>query len=106
MNLSALVGRSLVVAAFALAARPQPYPRSPELSDRLTRIALAKGMLSDHGIDVYLSNHVALVQGAVRTSGDSVLLANVLALEPEVRRIDNRLIAHGAGLISSSDKSH
>ena len=92
-------------AAFALSPSPQPYTRSPELSDRLTRIAQAKGMLSDRGIDVYLSNHVALVQGAVRTPGDSVLLANVLALEPEVRHIDNRLVTQGVGSISSNNNS-
>ena len=78
------------------AARPQqPYIRSPELSDRLTQIARSKGLLSGPGIDVYLGNNVVLLQGAVRTPSDCVLLASVLALEPEVRQIDNRLVAIG-----------
>ncbi|MGO9110977.1 MAG: hypothetical protein ACLP9L_17280 [Thermoguttaceae bacterium] len=79
------------------AARPQqPYTRSPELSDRLTQIARSKGLLAGPGIDVYLSNNnVALLQGAVGTPGDCVMLAKVLALEPEVQQIENRLVAIG-----------
>ncbi len=92
-------------AASASAARPQPYTRSPDLSGRLTRIARTKGMLSGHGIDVYLSNNMALLQGTVRTPGDRVLLANVLALEPEVRQIDNRLVVEGYGTLSSNRES-
>jgi hypothetical protein len=92
-------------AAWASAARPQPYIRSPELSDLLMRIARAKGMLAGKGIDVYLSNNIALLQGTVRTPGDCILLANVLALEPEVRQIDNRLVVEGSGTLSSNRKS-
>ena len=78
------------------AARPQqPYIRSRELSDRLTQIARSKGLLAGPGIDVYLGNNIALLQGAVGTPGDCVLLASVLALEPEVQQIDNRLVAIG-----------
>ena len=47
------------------------------------------------GIDVYLSNNIALLHGTVRTLSDCVLLAKVLALEPGVRQIDNRLVAFG-----------
>ena len=88
-------------AAPALPRGTQPYARSPELSDRLTRIARSKGMLAGQGIDVYLSNGIARLQGAVRTPGDSLLLAGVLALEPEVRQIDNRLVAEGPGVLTS-----
>jgi hypothetical protein len=91
--------------ASASAMRPQPYARSPELSDRLTRLARTNGMLSGQGIDVYLSNDIALLLGTVRTPGDCVLLANVLALEPAVRQIDNRLAAEGSGTLSSNRKS-
>jgi len=80
----------------------QRYTRSPELSDRLTRIARSKGMLVGRGIDVYLSNNVALLQGTVPTAADRALLANVTALEPEVRQIDNRLVTEGGGPLSSS----
>ena len=61
----------------------------------MTQIARSKGLLSGPGIDVYLGNNVALMQGAVCTPSDCVLLASVLALEPEVRQIDNRLVAIG-----------
>jgi len=71
----------------------------------LTRIARTKGMLSGQGIDVYLSNNVARLEGTVRTPGDCVLLASVLALEPGVRQIDNRLVAEGSGTLSSNRKS-
>ena len=81
----------------AASAPPQPYVRSPELSDRLTRIAVAKGMLAGQGIDVLLSNSIARLQGTVHTPDNCVLLANVLALEPEVSQIDNRLVVEGAG---------
>ena len=73
----------------------QPYVRSPELSALLTRIARSKGMLSGEGIDVYMSNRAARLEGVVRTPANRVLLANVLALEPEVRQIDNRLVPEG-----------
>ena len=79
-----------------LAARPQqPFARSPGLSDRLTQIARSKGILPGQGIDVYLSNNVALLHGTVRAPSDRLLLANILALEPEVRQVDNRLVAFG-----------
>jgi hypothetical protein len=99
------VPRAGTRAASASAVRPQLSTRSPELSDRLTRIARTKGILVGQGIDVYLSNSIAILQGTVRTSGDCALLASVLALEPEVRQIDNRLVAEGAGAISSNCKS-
>ena len=86
-------------------ARPQPYARSPELSDLLTRIARTKGMLSGHGIDVYMSNDIALLQGTVRTPGDRVLLANILGLEPTVQQIDNRLVVERSDAISSTRES-
>ena len=78
-----------------VAASPQPYSRSSELSDLLTHIARSKGLLSGPAIDVYVSNKVTLIQGAVGTPGDCVLLARVLALQPEVQQIDNRLVAVG-----------
>jgi hypothetical protein len=80
----------------------QPSVRSPDLSDRLTRIARAKGMLSGEGIDVYLSNSGAILRGTVRAPGNSVLLANLLALEPEVQQIDNQLVVEGTGTPSSA----
>ncbi len=81
----------------APAASPQqPYIRSPELSDRLTQIARSKGLLFGPAIDVYVSNNVVLIQGAVGTPSDSTLLASLLALEPDVVRIDNRLVALGS----------
>jgi hypothetical protein len=79
----------------------QSYTRSERLSDFLTRIARSKGILAGQAIDVYLSNNVALVQGAVHRPGDRVLLANVLNLEPEVSRIDNRLVVEGASTAAS-----
>ena len=88
-------GTGTPVAAAPPAASPrQPYSRSPELSDRLTQIARTKGLLFGPAIDVYLSNNVALMQGAVGTPGDCVLMAKVLALEPEVLQIDNRVGRH------------
>jgi hypothetical protein len=89
-------------AASASAARAEPYTRSPELSDRLTRIARTRGMLAAQAIDVCLSGNVALVQGAVRTQADRVLLGNVVGLEPDVSQIDNRLIVTGSGGLSSN----
>ena len=79
----------------ATATRPEPYVRSPELSDRLTRIARFRGMLAGSGVDVYLSGDVALVQGLVRTAANRTVLGNVLGLEPDVSRIDNRLAVQG-----------
>ena len=67
----------------------------------MTRIARSKGMLSGQGIDVYLSNDTARVQGTVRTAHDCVLLPSVLALEPDVRQIDNRLVVEGSGTASA-----
>lgn len=77
-----------------------PFARSAELSDRLTRIARAKGMLAGAALNVYLGNHVALLQGEVRSPGDRTLLANVIGLEPEVQQIDNQLVAAGSGDVS------
>lgn len=92
-------------AAHAALARPQYYARSPELSDRLTRIARQKGMLSGEGIDVYLGDRVARLEGMVRTSGDRSLLANVVGLEPEVKYVDNRLTTEGARSLSANRTS-
>ena len=83
--------------AAASAASPQLYIRSPQLSNRLTEIARSKHMVFGQGVDVYLGNNVAVLQGAVHTTADSALLASVLALEPDVRHIDNRLFIGGAG---------
>ena len=77
--------------ASVLSGRPQPYSFSPDLSDRITSIARARGMLASQGISVYLSNDIALLQGTVRTPSDRDTLASVLSLEPDVYRIDNRL---------------
>jgi hypothetical protein len=70
---------------------PQPFALSPDLSDRLTSIARNRGMLMSNGINVYLSNDTALIQGVVRTPSDRASLASVLGLEPDVARVDNRL---------------
>jgi hypothetical protein len=89
--------RAKFYTASVLSARRQPFSRSPELSDRLTGIARSRGMLVGKGINVYVSNDVALVQGTVRTSADSAALASVLGLEPDVEHIDNRLSVAAAG---------
>ncbi len=83
----------------------QPYYRSPELSDRLTQIARTKGLLFGPAIDVYVSNNVALIQGAVGTPSDSTQLATALAHEPGVLRIDNRLVALGSIQAAAQDPS-
>jgi hypothetical protein len=83
--------------ASALSARRQSFSRSPELSDRLTMIARTRGMLVGKGINVYISNDVAVVQGTVRSPADSAALASVLGLEPDVEHIDNRLSVAAAG---------
>ena len=88
-------------AAVASAARPQPFVFSAGLSALMTRIARSKGILAGQGIDVYMSNHVARMQGVIRLPADAVLLANVLALEPDVQNIDNRLVLEGADVPSS-----
>lgn len=98
---STVVIPSARMRAATASAAAQPYNRSPELSERLTRIARDKGMLSSRGIDVYLGNRVARLQGIVRTAGDRDLLANVVGLEPEVQAIDNRLVVEGAAAVSS-----
>ena len=83
------------------AAHAEPYVHSPELSARLTRIARMHRMLTGEAIDVYLSGNTALVQGVVRTAADRRVLGNVLGLEPDVSRIDNRLVVQGYGSLSS-----
>jgi hypothetical protein len=52
--------------------------------------------LASDAIDVYLRGNVALLQGAVRTHANRALLGNVVRLEPDVSRIDNRLAVAGA----------
>lgn len=71
--------------------RAPAYVRSAPLSDRLTQIARDRDMLVGQRIEVSLFGNIALIQGTVRTSADSTALANVLSLEPQVQRIDNRL---------------
>ena len=94
----------LRVAAAPPAASPQqPYSRSAELSDRLTQIARTKGLLFGPAIDVYVSNNVALIQGAVGTPSDSTQLATALAHKPGVLRIDNRLVAFGSIQATAQD---
>jgi hypothetical protein len=83
----------------------QPYSRSAELSDRLTQIARTKGLLFGPTIDIYVSNNVALIQGAVGTTSDSTQLATALAHEPGVLRIDNRLVALGSVQATAQDPS-
>jgi hypothetical protein len=78
----------------AASASPAPtasFVRSARLSERLTRIARGQNLLAGQDINVYLSNHVALLQGTVRAVGDRVLLANIVNLEPSVWQINNRL---------------
>ncbi len=48
----------------------------------------ARGMpVAGRGINVYMSNNVAVVEGGIRTAADRALLANVLSLEPGVGRV-------------------
>jgi hypothetical protein len=94
--------RANTPAANASFARPQSFARSPELSERLTRIARQRGMLAGQGIDVYLGDRVAVLKGVVRTSGDRSLLANVVGLEPEVQYVDNRLSTDGGNSLSAN----
>jgi hypothetical protein len=77
------------------AASVDTFTRSPELSDRLTRIARSRGMLVGPVIDVLVSGNVAMVQGKVRTQANRLLLGNIVGLEPDVSRIDNRLTVSG-----------
>lgn len=74
----------------------QPYARSAALSETLTRIARANGMLAGPGIDVYLSSNTARLEGTVHSPADGARLSRVLALEPGVRQIDNRLVVEAA----------
>jgi hypothetical protein len=62
----------------------------------VTQIARSKGLLFGPAIDVYVSNNVALIQGAVVTPSDSTELATALAQEPGVLLIDSRLVAVGS----------
>jgi hypothetical protein len=71
----------------------------------LTQIARTKGLLFGPAIDVYVSNNVALIQGAVGTPSDSTQLATALAHEPGVLRIDNRLVALGSIQATAQDPS-
>ncbi|MGA2062833.1 MAG: hypothetical protein ABSG67_20360 [Thermoguttaceae bacterium] len=89
--------RAKFYSASVLSARRQSFSRSPELSDRLTMLARTRGMLVGKGINVYMSNDVALIQGAVRSPADSAALASVLGLEPDVEHIDNRLSVAAGG---------
>ncbi len=85
-------GHSAGRAAFA---RTEPYLRSPELSALLTRIGQTRRMLAGPAINVYLSGNVALMRGVVRSTADRTVLRNVLGLEPNVSRIDDRLVVQG-----------
>lgn len=91
--------------ALPAASPRQSYSRSRELSDRLTQIARTKGLLFGPAIDVYVSNNVALIQGAVGTPSDSIQLATALAHEPGVLRIDSRLVALGSVQATAQDPS-
>jgi hypothetical protein len=90
-NILLLRGGALNVAP----SRAAQYVHSPELSERMTRIARNRGMLTGAEIDVALSSQIARLQGRVRTAYDRVLLANIAGLEPEVRQVDNRLTVEG-----------
>ena len=74
----------------------QPYARSAAMSETLTRIARANGMLAGPGVNVYVSNNTARLEGAVHSPADGALLSRVLALEPGVRQIDNHLVVEAA----------
>jgi hypothetical protein len=102
VNWNYTLGRDVSLAASPSAARAEPFRRSPELSNRLTRIAQSRGMLAGGAINVYLSGNVALIQGTLRTGANRTLLANVVGLEPNVSRIDNRLSVAPAGGYSSN----
>lgn len=93
------VARSVTGAASATPRDLRPATRSPELSERLTRLARSKGILSGPSITVYLSNNIARLEGTVHTSHDRALLASILGLEPVVRQIDNRLIVDESGIL-------
>jgi len=98
-NVSIAVG---VRAAASPSASEQSYVRWPELSDRLTRIARRNGMLAGPRIDVFRSNSTALLRGYVRTGENSIVLANVIGMEPGVQQVDNGLVVAGSDAISSS----
>ncbi len=72
------------------------FTRSPRLSELLTRIARDQNLLAGQGIEVYTSEHVAVLQGRVRNPGDRDLLANVVNLEPGVWQVENRLTVAGS----------
>jgi hypothetical protein len=75
----------------ASAAPLTAFSRSVELSNRMTQLARSRGMLAGPGIEVLMRGDVTVLQGKVHTSAEAATLANVLSLEPQVRRIDNRL---------------
>jgi hypothetical protein len=75
----------------ASAAPLSSFTRSAALSERMTQIARDRGMLAGRGIEVSMHGDIAVMLGKVHTSAESATLANVLSLEPQVRRIDNRL---------------
>jgi hypothetical protein len=89
--------RAKFYTASVLSAHRPTFSLSPDLSERLTRIARSRGMLVGKGINVYMSDDIALVQGTVRTPADSSALASVLSLEPNVEHVDNRLAVGGTG---------
>ncbi len=102
---SATVSRGRILMATPSAPAMQPFVHVPEWSNMLTRIACSKGMLTSERIDVYVSNNIALLRGAVRSSADRDTLANVLSLEPGVWQIDNRLVVKNSGDLSSNNKN-
>lgn len=85
-------GHNINGAAFL---RADSLVRSPELSALLTRIARTRGMLAGPAIDVYLSGDTAVMQGVVRSAAHRTVLRNVLGLDPNVSRIDDRLVVRG-----------
>ncbi len=73
------------------AARSTAWVRSARLSELVTRVAQGRNLLAGQGINVYVSDHLAVLQGAVRTADYRDLLANVVNLEPGVWQVENRL---------------
>jgi hypothetical protein len=77
----------------AASASPVTFVRSARLSELVTRVAQSRNLLAGQGINVYVSNHVAVLQGTVRSADDGATLANVVNLEPNIWHVENRLTA-------------
>jgi hypothetical protein len=107
--ISTITGRP-ATANVALSSNTQPtapagqvtFVRSARLSELVTRVALSRKLLVGQGVNVYVGNHVAVLQGTVRTADGGATLANVVNLEPNIWQVENRLTvarpaANGAG---------